>query len=558
MNEWWPDFQRQLILLTTIFPLLGVLSIMATSRWGKEIARHIALANSWMTCLLSLVLLASFLNYEHPPGIRPLFPLSVSYRWLGQLPVIPSGEVSSAHEISLLGPDVRLAFGVDGISVTLLALLAMLFACGLTSASRSGSLSPGRYALLLLLHSTLMGVFVALDIVLLLIFLEAATWTAVALIGLWGNHGRMPGSGRILLFQLAGSLFIETALIALVLTHSLMGSTFVGLPEAVTFSLQRTLTEIPQLIMRDQLVGQPLASLYFSQIEALIAVLLVVGCLLRMGVFPFHIWIRDVLREAPPLVAVLVIAGLMKAGLYLLIRFIPTVFATWCLQTGPFWASWGVIALTYAAVTMWSHDDPADQLADFCCGQMGLCLLGIFVNEPAGIVGVMWIIVNHALAVTLIWLHHPRINGRQENRTDVGELSAAGRWLIVLGWLSLSGLLPLLPGFHGMMLLFVPGFRFATLLTGWALLMLLLMAVRLFRSLDVNRPTDSVSKGTATFPWALLPIGVMLIVFGLFPRLLTSIWSPQLRKAPAPSAESQSLRTAAPVHTVLAQREDER
>src|ERR1041385_4628720 len=105
--------------------------------------------------------------------------------------------------------------GVDGISITMVLLTALLsFLCMFASWGIEKAVK-GYFALFLLLDAAMMGVFVALDFFLFYIFWELMLLPMYFLIGIWGGPRREYAAIKFFLYTLAGSVLILLAMLAL-------------------------------------------------------------------------------------------------------------------------------------------------------------------------------------------------------------------------------------------------------------------------------------------------------------------------------------------------------
>ena len=113
--------------------------------------------------------------------------------------------VSSHAWMEPLG--VRWTVGVDGISLFMVALTALLIPIGLL-ASANISRAKSFIAWMLLLEAGLIGVFLALDLILFFIFFEVVLVPMYAIIAGWGGEGRRHAAVKFLLYTLFGSVLL--------------------------------------------------------------------------------------------------------------------------------------------------------------------------------------------------------------------------------------------------------------------------------------------------------------------------------------------------------------
>ena len=159
-----------LLVITVLLPLLGSLVLVLAPRLDRSATRSIALGARWPRWGFSLILLT-----PSRPACWPRNSHSVpraghtDWRWLTR-------------------PDIRFALGLDGLSLWLFLLTALLMITAILSSWESiKERAPLYYAFLLALETGLLGLFASLDVVLFYIFFE---FTLIPLFFLIGSVGR--------------------------------------------------------------------------------------------------------------------------------------------------------------------------------------------------------------------------------------------------------------------------------------------------------------------------------------------------------------------------------
>ena len=181
--------------MSLLLPLLGAGLIMLIGRRGQAVVRQTALIISLFTLAIAARLTARF------PSQTGWF-ADVQLPWL--------------NEAS--GFDVQFSVGLDGLSLWLFGLTALLSVTAvLVSWEAIDDRPAGFYALLLLLETGMLGVFAARDIILFYIFFEFTLIPLFFLIGIWGSEERRYAAIKFFLFTLAGSMLTFLGLLAIVL-----------------------------------------------------------------------------------------------------------------------------------------------------------------------------------------------------------------------------------------------------------------------------------------------------------------------------------------------------
>src|SRR5437667_3187153 len=188
--------------------------------------------------------------------------------------------------------------GVDGISLFMVLLTTFL-----TPLSVLGSYQyitkreRGFYALLLVLTTGMLGVFVSLDLFLFYVMWEVMLIPMYFLIGVWGGDNRLYAAIKFFVYTFFGSLLMLVAILALV--------SIVGQRTGVySFSYTHLTPHIGGL--------GPLAFWLFGAFFLAFAI--------KVPMFPFHTWLPDAHVEAPTAGSVLLAGVLLKMGTYGFLR----------------------------------------------------------------------------------------------------------------------------------------------------------------------------------------------------------------------------------------------
>src|SRR5207302_264234 len=119
-----------------------------------------------------------------------------------------------------VGPAIQFSLGVDGLSLWLIVLSALLMIPSVLVSWESVRDRPASfYALMLLLESGLIGVFAAQDIILFYVFFEFTLIPLYFMVGIWGGHDRRFAARRFFIYTLAGSMLTFLGLIFIVLSY---------------------------------------------------------------------------------------------------------------------------------------------------------------------------------------------------------------------------------------------------------------------------------------------------------------------------------------------------
>lgn len=333
-------------------PLLGaaIIGFLPTEINGKR-SRQIALAIAIGSSIWTLVLLSQF------------DPATVGLQFEENLPWIAT-----------LGLSYRL--GMDGLSLPLIVLNALLTVIALYSTNESIHRPRFYYPLILLLNSSVAGAFLAQDLLLFFLFYELELIPLYLLIAIWGGQRRGYAATKFLLYTAVSGILILASFLGLVwLTHA---GSFAYQPFAGG-----------QLPLDKQLL--------------LLAPILI-GFAIKTPIVPFHTWLPDAHVEASTPISVLLAGVLLKLGTYGLLRFglglFPDAWAYWA----PWLATVAVVSVLYGALSAISQTDMKKMVAFSSIAHMGYILLASAANTPISILGAVFQMVSHGLISALLFL----------------------------------------------------------------------------------------------------------------------------------------------------------
>jgi NADH-quinone oxidoreductase subunit M len=241
--------------------------------------------------------------------------------------------------------NIRYTLGVDGISLLLVLLTTLLMPlCILCSWRAIGVRVKEFLACILLMETSMLGVFVALDFVLFYVFWEAMLIPMFLLIGIWGGPRKIYASVKFFLYTLAGSVMLPVAIIALYL-HS----------NPHTFS-------IPALM------GQP----YSASLQGWLFLAFFVAFAVKVPMFPFHTWLPAAHVEAPTAGSVLLASVLLKMGSYGFLRFCLPIVPLGVQAYAPYVLALSIAGIIYGGFTALAQSDMKRLVAYSSVAHMGL------------------------------------------------------------------------------------------------------------------------------------------------------------------------------------------
>ena len=419
-----------LLVITVLLPLVGSLILFASPRLEKGPARAIALAAALGALVLSLILVAAF-----RPGVLD--------------PQFAFGKAGGPYGLAWLDPPgIRFALGLDGISLWLFALTALLMLPAIFASWESISDRPAmHYAFLLALETGLLGLFASLDVVLFYIFFEFTLIPLFFLIGIWGGEQKRRAAVTFFLYTLAGSLLTLLGVIALVVVHYHYAPGHVltfAIPELTRGLAAITPQDWPEWHLTDPWTASP---------QTLIFLLLFAGFAIKVPMFPFHTWLPLAHVEAPAAGSILLAGVLLKVGGYGLLRFNMGMTPLGAQVLFPLLATLAVIGIIYGALVALAQTDMKRLVAYSSVSHMGFIVLGLFAMNGTGMDGAVIQMVNHGLTTGALFACVGVLYERYHTR-EMAELGGLWKRLPLLAFfLILSALgsaaVPGLNGFVG-------------------------------------------------------------------------------------------------------------
>lgn len=491
----------------TFLPIVGMVVILATPRANKDVMRWTALLFTTLQVLLAGIIFAHF--NRALPGINNTDTMQFKelFSWI---------DIRSVSWFGRIHIDYFL--GIDGISVPMVLLTALISFVAVVASWNIEKSVKGYMALLMLLDTGMIGVFVALDFFLFYVFWEVMLLPMYFLIGVWGGPRREYAAIKFFLYTLFGSVLMLLALLALYFS--------VTVADPATGERIHTFNMLAMMNPANFEPGSILAGLNtYWRYVAYIA--LFIGFAIKVPLFPFHTWLPDAHVEAPTAISVILAGVLLKMGTYGMMRIAFPIFpdaATYYLYPLAFI---GFINIVYGALCAMAQTDFKKLIAYSSISHMGIVVLGMTAMNTQGMMGAVFQMFNHGTITAMLFLIVGVIYDRTHTRglDDFGGLmNQMPKYAAVMTIAFFAALgLPGLSGFISEAFSFLGAFQTYRWLTIASTTGIVLTAGYMLWTLQ------RVFLGTLPDRWkglpdingrelvALVPLAVIVIILGVYP-----------------------------------------
>ncbi|HET7613615.1 MAG TPA: NADH-quinone oxidoreductase subunit M [Gemmatimonadaceae bacterium] len=403
---------------------------------------------------------------------------------------------------------IRFTLGIDGIALMMVLLTTFLMPLSVLG-SFTGIRTKVRsyYALLLVLTSAMIGVFLARDLFLFYVMWDMMLVPMYFIIGIWGGERRIYASIKFFVYTFLPSLLMLVAIIYL----GLHVRTAAGTPD---FSYDHILA----------VGGVPTrtALWLFSAFFLAFAV--------KVPMFPFHTWLPDAHVEAPTAGSVVLASIMLKMGTFGFLRFAVPLFPGAAMNptVRMIILVLAVTGIIYGALVAMVQPDFKKLVAYSSVSHLGFVMLGIFALTLQSVQGALMVMINHGLSTGALFLlvgimyerRHTRLLDAYGGIARVGPMFAA-----LLTFVSLSSIgLPGTNGFVGEFLVLIGSYRTYPVLAIVATLVVIFAAVYLLWAIQriIYNPLDKPEN--AHFPdlnrrelALMVPLVAAIIWLGVYP-----------------------------------------
>ena len=360
--------------------------------------------------------------------------LTVAY--IGQRNAGAAQEMLFTDSITWYAPlHICYSVGVDGISVAMLLLSAIIVFTGTFASWRLQPLTKEYFLWFTLLSTGVFGFFISTDLFTMFMFYEVALIPMYLLIGVWGSGRKEYAAMKLTLMLMGASAFLLIGILGI----------YYGAGGDTMNILELVKRDIPYDMQR---LFFPLVFLGFGVLGAL---------------FPFHTWSPDGHASAPTAVSMLHAGVLMKLGGYGCFRVAMYLMPDGAAEWGNFFLVLTTISVVYGAFSAVVQTDLKYINAYSSVSHCGLVLFALLMMTRTSCTGAILQMLSHGLMTALFFALIGMIYGRTHTR-DIRQLRGLMRIMpflsvgyVIAGLANLG--LPGLSGFVAEMTVFVGSFE---------------------------------------------------------------------------------------------------
>jgi len=476
--------------IVTFLPLVGVVALLVgVRRDDAALARHVAFATSVVTFLASLPLLARFDR------------TTAAMQFVEVRDWIPS-----------MG--IQYHVGVDGISLLLILLTTLLSMIAILSTWTAVTTRVKEFMIaMLVLETSMIGVFISLDLFLFYLFWEAMLVPMYLLIGVWGGERRIYAAVKFFLYTLAGSVLM---LVAILVLYVKAGRTF------------------------DVLTITHLAPHFAPSLQVWVFAALFLAFAVKVPMFPFHTWLPDAHTEAPTAGSVILAGVLLKMGTYGMLRFAIPMCPEALPRFLPAIMVLSGVAIIYGALMALAQKDLKKLVAYSSVSHMGYITLGLFAMNQQGMEGGILQMINHGISTGALFLlvgviyerRHTRLIAEFGGLTKVMPIYAVFFSIFTMSSIGLPGLNGFVGEFLTLVGVFHSPFRVFAVVGAFGIIlgagyMLWMFQRVMFNKLDNPKNFGLADMNVREFA-VLAPLVVLAVWIGVYPDPFLAILHPSV------------------------------
>lgn len=489
---------EHILSLMIFIPIVGAAAIIFIPGRYHEYIKAVGAVASAIPLLLSVPL---YLNFDGT---------NLALQFVERYPWIPSF-------------NIEYYVGADGLNIAMIILTTIVAFIALIASWGIKDRVKAYFSLFLLLETSMIGVFCALDFFLFYIFWELMLLPMYFLIGVWGGPRKEYAAIKFFIYTLVGSVLM---LIAMLIMYFTQGHSFdlISMAQGNNFFHHAAIPVLGMML--------PFAKTLY--------IMLFIGFAIKIPMFPFHTWLPDAHVEAPTAISVILAGILLKMGTYGIFRVCFPIFPEITKAFGYGIAFFGVINIVYGALVAMAQSDLKKLVAYSSISHMGFCLLGMAAGTAEGYAGAMMQMFSHGVITSMMFLsvgviydraHHRQINGFGGIAKQMPVYSTVTAW----GFFAALGL----PGFSGFIaeiLVLMGSFNVYRLFAVIAATSVIITAAYILWTIQrmflgpLNEKYNKLPEINGRELFTLVPLGIMTLVFGIYPMPVLNLFTNSLQQ----------------------------
>lgn len=525
LSTFFETMANHVVLLILLLPIVGAGLVRLLAKAGREAAYFTAIMNAWITISLAGVMV---MHFDTNPDRESPYQMVSSLGWTIQRERVPVSTVKDESSVErefrqtrFSGPDVRLAVGVDSLSLWFVLLVVVGNVAAIYSIPFSDENLVPRLSWTLLAEAAMVGSFAALDAVMLCFVVGVSVWCLFLLIGLSGQSDRREVARRFFRLHAFSTAILMLGLVGLCVSFWWMRMTPSGPKPDLTFSLERVVWGIGNVVLIS-----PYAADFWPSVAPWLFTLVVLAATFRAALPPFHHWWYRVAQQADRSVLVLLLTGFMPFGFYLAHRVSGVVFVSMSERLAPYVSAWGTVGAAFIALGALSLSNLVERVSAAALVVLTAVFAFSFAAPSVLLNGMsLLLIASLGTAAAFLVLVPRELLHRPLDRIQTGEpLIPWPSWHRWLAYVSLAGLmhLPFSGVFWGDLVLLVTVFPKANGLTYVLIVSFALVSIAMVEPIRCVQawtcPTEERFRVTRV---GLVPLMVLLLILGLVPNWIS-------------------------------------
>jgi NADH-quinone oxidoreductase subunit M len=542
-------------------PLVALPLVLLVSKKNKEWSKFITLA---VLAIQFAICAYIFFDFDalKTPGINSMqLAYKEQFTWLtfslGQYGVFQS----------------EFFLGLDGLNMLLVTLSGLILLIAAIASWKITKHQTAYYSLFLILSATIFGCFASLDLLVFYIFFEFMLLPMYFLIGIWGGEKRQYAAIKFFLYTLVGSIFILAVMLGIY--ASVIDPLKTGQLLGLNGDVAQIIAQTQELLAKGEIAKEQLVHSFnmiymvdgknyipasiFDPHNTVITygmpprtwafLFLFIGFGIKLPLVPLHTWLPDAHVEAPTPMSVILAGILLKIGGYGLLRLGYAVFPDGAQSLSFIVGLVSMITIVYGAYVALGQQNLKRMIAYSSVSHMGFVTLGLVSINALGITGAVFQMVSHGLIAAMLFLVAGVFYDRTKN-LEIHSFSGLASKMpyftafVVVAFFASLGL-PGFSGFIGEVFVFMGAFdaSMSCVIPSWivgvSLLGLIITAAfylwtlqRMFFGAfwlkDTQQWTSNMTDVNGREKSLFLVLGVLILLFGFCPSLLTNHISPSV------------------------------